>query len=79
VPEALTDMMGIVDDVLLVSEEGLKSAMKVVFEKAGLVTEPAGIAGIAAVLEHQALRGKKLATVLCGSNVTAEQVEMWLR
>ena len=45
----------------------------------GLVTEPAGIAGIAAVLEHQALRGKKLATVLCGSNLTAEQVEMWLR
>jgi threonine dehydratase len=79
VPEALIDMMGIVDDVLLVSEEGLKSAMKVVFEKAGLVTEPAGIAGIAAVLEHQALRGKKLATVLCGSNVNAEQVEMWLR
>jgi hypothetical protein len=31
------------------------------------------------VLEHQALRGKKLATVLCGSNLTAEQVEMWLR
>jgi len=79
VPEALTDMMGIVDDVLLVSEDGLKSAMKLVFDKAGLVTEPAGIAGIAAVLEHQALRGKKLATVLCGSNLTAEQVEMWLR
>jgi threonine dehydratase len=72
-------MMGIVDDVLLVSEDGLKSAMKVVFEKAGLVTEPAGTAGIAAVLEHQALRGKNLATVLCGSNLTAEQVEMWLR
>ena len=79
VPEALTDMMGIVDDVLLVSEDGLKSAMKLVFDKAGLVTEPAGIAGIAAVLEHQSLRGKKLATVLCGSNLTAEQVEMWLR
>jgi threonine dehydratase len=79
VPEALTDMMGIVDDVLLVSEDGLKSAMKLVFDKAGLVTEPAGIAGIAAVLEHEALRGKKLATVLCGSNLTAEQVEMWLR
>ena len=79
VPEALTDMMGIVDDVLLVSEDGLKSAMKLVFDKAGLVTEPAGIAGIAAVLEHQALRGKKLATVLCGSNLNAEQVEMWLR
>jgi len=79
VPEAVTDMMGIVDDVLLVTDEVLKSAMKIVFDKAGLVTEPAGIAGIAAVLEHQALRGKKLASVLCGSNITTEQVEMWLR
>jgi threonine dehydratase len=79
VPEAVTDMMGIVDDVLLVTDEALKSAMKIVFDKAGLVTEPAGIAGIAAVLEHQALRGKKLASVLCGSNITTEQVEMWLR
>ena len=79
VPEAVTDMMGIVDDVLLVTDEALKRAMKMVFDKAGLVTEPAGIAGIAAVLEHQALRGKKLATVLCGSNITTEQVEMWLR
>jgi threonine dehydratase len=79
VPEAVTDMMGIVDDVLLVTDEALKRAMKMVFDKAGLVTEPAGIAGIAAVLEHQALRGKELATVLCGSNITTEQVEMWLR
>ena len=71
--------MGIVDDVLLVTDEALKSAMKIVFDKAGLVTEPAGIAGIAAVLEYQALRGKKLASVLCGSNITTEQVEMWLR
>jgi threonine dehydratase len=79
VPEAVTDMMEIVDDVLLVTDEALKSAMKMVFDKAGLVTEPAGIAGIAAVLEHQALRGKKLASVLCGSNITTEQVDMWLR
>lgn len=79
VPEAVADMLGIVDDVLLVSDEALKGAMKMVFDKAGLVTEPAGIAGIAAVLEHQALRGKKLASVICGSNITTEQVEMWLR
>ncbi|MFM7124499.1 MAG: threonine/serine dehydratase [Actinomycetes bacterium] len=79
VPEAVADMLGIVDDVMLVSDEALKGAMKMVFDKAGLVTEPAGIAGIAAVLEHQALRGKKLASVICGSNITTEQVEMWLR
>lgn len=79
VPEAVTDMMGIVDDVLLISEESLKQAMKLVFDKAGLVTEPAGVAGIAAILDHQSLRKSKLATVICGSNLTAEQMEMWLR
>ena len=79
VPEAVTDMMGIVDDVLLISEESLKHAMKLVFDKAGLVTEPAGVAGIAAILDHQSLRKSKLAAVICGSNLTAEQMNMWLR
>ena len=79
VPEAVIDMQGIVDDVLLVSEDSLKSAMKVVFDQAGLVTEPAGVAGIAAILEHEALRGQQLATVICGSNINEDQINMWLR
>jgi threonine dehydratase len=79
VPEAVIDMQGIVDDVLLVSEGSLKSAMKVVFDHAGLVTEPAGVAGIAAILEHEALRGQQLATVICGSNINADQINTWLR
>jgi threonine dehydratase len=53
--------------------------MKVVFDQAGLVTEPAGVAGIAAILEHEALRGQQLATVICGSNINADQINTWLR
>lgn len=79
VPEALEDMKGLVDDVLLVSEEGLVRAMKMMFDCAGLVIEPAGIAGVAAVLEHQQLHSERLATVLCGSNLTSEQINTWLR
>ncbi len=79
VPEAVIDMQGIVDDVLLVSEASLKNAMKVVFDHAGLVTEPAGVAGIAAIMEHEALRGQHVATVICGSNINADQINMWLR
>ena len=79
VPEALEDMKGLVDDVVLVSEDGLVHAMKMMFDRAGLVIEPAGIAGVAAVLEHQHLRSERLATILCGSNLTSEQVNTWLR
>jgi len=79
VPEALEDMKGLVDDVVLVSEDGLVHAMKMMFDRAGLVIEPAGIAGVAAVLEHQPLRSERLATILCGSNLTSEQINTWLR
>jgi threonine dehydratase len=30
------------------------------------------------VLEHPALRTQRLATVLCGSNLTSAQVAQWL-
>lgn len=78
VPEALADMQGTVDDVLLVSEAVIERAMRLVFQHAGLLVEPAGVVGVAAVLEHPALRTQRLATVLCGSNLTAEQVTKWL-
>jgi threonine dehydratase len=78
VPEAVADMKGTVDDVLLVSEHAIERAMRLAFTHAGLVVEPAGVVGVAAVLEHPALRTQRLATVLCGSNLTAQQVAQWL-
>ncbi|TRZ71866.1 MAG: threonine/serine dehydratase [Actinobacteria bacterium] len=78
VPEALDDMKGLVDDVLLISEDALKRAMKMVFDKAGLIIEPAGIAGVSAILEHPHLKKMRLATILCGSNLTPTQVNDWL-
>jgi threonine dehydratase len=79
VPEALADMQGTVDEVLLVSEAAIERAMRLVFGTAGLLVEPAGVAGVAALLEHpQGLRSQRLATVLCGSNLTAEQAARWL-
>jgi threonine dehydratase len=43
-----------------------------------LVCATAGVVGIAAVLEHAALRTQRLAPVLCGANLTGEQVARWL-
>lgn len=78
VPRALDDMQGLVDDVLLVSDAAIRRAMQLVFQTAGLMVEPAGIVGVAAVMEHPALRSQKLATVLCGSNLTPQQIVQWL-
>jgi threonine dehydratase len=49
-----------------------------VFDKAGLITEPAGIAGVSAILEHAHLKKMRLTTILCGSNITPTQVNDWL-
>ena len=78
VPQAVQDMQGTVDDVLLVSDDAIRRAMRLLFDHAGLVVEPAGAAGVAAVLAHAALRPQRLATVLCGGNLTGEQVARWL-
>lgn len=78
IPEALADMRGTVDDVLLVSERAIERAMRLLFAHAGLLVEPAGAVGVAAILDHPALRSRRLATVLCGSNLTDAQVARWL-
>lgn len=74
IPEAVTDMQGLVDDVLLVDDNHMIEAMRLVLRHAGLVLEPAGATGVAAVVAHRAaFAGKHIATVLCGSNVTEQQ------
>jgi threonine dehydratase len=70
VPEALEYLPPLIDDVVLVSEESLLRAMQLVQSETGLVAEPAGVAGIAALIEHPKLcTGGLMATPLCGSNV----------
>ncbi|MGH7710645.1 MAG: threonine ammonia-lyase [Gemmatimonadaceae bacterium] len=79
VPEVIGDLRATVDDVLLVDDETLIRAMRLVFESLGLIVEPAGIAGMAALLEYpERFRGAYIATPLCGGNVTAEQGARWL-
>jgi threonine dehydratase len=79
VPEVLDDLRATVDDVLLVDDETIVRAMRLVFESLGLIVEPAGVAGLAALLEYpDRFRGAYVATPLCGANVTAEQGAKWL-
>jgi len=78
VPEALEDMRGVVDDVVLVEESSILSAMRTLFVTSGIVSEPAGVAGIAGLMEHESLRHGRVATIICGSNLTDDQMKRWL-
>jgi peptide deformylase len=75
VAASLDDMRGTVDDILEVEDATLIEAMRLVHVHAGLVTEPAAVAGLAAVMaSRQGFAGRDVATVICGSNMTNEQL-----
>ncbi len=79
VPEALSDMEGLIDDTALVAEETMIRAMRLIYRHLGLVVEPSGVVGLSAILENPAAyAGQTAATVLCGGNLTPEQVAKWL-
>ena len=73
VPEAVADMQGLVDDVRAVDEDHLAEAMVLLRLEAGLVVEPAGAAGVAAILADRGrFAGRRVATIICGGNVAPE-------
>lgn len=79
IPEAVADMQGLIDDALLVQDESLIQAMRLAHTHLGLIVEPSGAAGIAALLEQPArFATSRVATVICGGNLTDEQVREWL-
>ena len=79
VPEAVEDMRNTVDDVLLVDDARIVAAMRLICAHAGLIIEPAGAAGVAALMAHrEKFAGQRVATVLCGGNVTGAQIKDWL-
>ena len=75
IQQALDDMKGLIDKGLLVSEANILQAMKLLHTHAGLVVEPSGAVGIAAILENQSLfANKRVGTIICGGNLTEEQI-----
>jgi threonine dehydratase len=61
------------EGILLVSEEGILSAMRALWEASGLAVEPSGAAALAGVLAHpEAFRGRRVGVLLSGGNVDRE-------
>ncbi|MCD6071710.1 MAG: threonine dehydratase [Microvirga sp.] len=80
VPFAVTAMRDTVDEVALVSDAAILEAMTLVRRHLGRVAEPAGAAGLAGLLaRRQSYAGARVAPVLCGGNLTPEQIAAWLQ
>ena len=79
IPQALEDMMGLADDAILVDDNSIIKAMQLIHEHLGIVAEPSGAVGLAALLENPSLfKNQTVATIICGGNLTADQKKMWL-
>ena len=79
VPEAVALMEHTIDDVMLVDDEMMAASMRTVLHDAGLVVEPAGAAGLAAIAQRKHdLAGRRVAAILTGGNLTQDQLKAWL-
>ena len=79
IPESIADMLGLVDEVQIVTDEQIIEAMRLLQAHTGFLIEPAGAAGLAMVLAHRAsFVGQQVATVLCGGNLTEKQTKEWI-
>jgi len=74
----------LVDDVITVTEDEIKKATKLVFERAKLVIEPTSGVGIAAITktDFNKLNGinenvKNVAVILCGGNCDFNLISSW--
>ncbi|MCC8247919.1 threonine ammonia-lyase [Saccharothrix luteola] len=68
VPAAIPRLRALVDDMLLVPDDAIRDAMALAQRTLGLVLEPAGAVGLAAIAVAD-LPGETIATVLTGGNV----------
>jgi threonine dehydratase len=63
------------EDILLVSEEAIIEAMRLVWERMKIIIEPSCAVPLAAVLNHKPLfAGKKVGIILTGGNVDLEKL-----
>lgn len=80
IQEAVNDMRSLADDVITVREHSIIEAMNLLHEHAGIVVEPSGAVGIAAILEDRPrFEGMRVATIICGGNLTESQRKAWLK
>src|SRR5262245_52623104 len=67
---AIEHVAAVVDEILPVGDDDMLAAMRLLIERAGLLTEPSGAAGIAALMTHRArFQDATVASIITGSNL----------
>ena len=67
-----------VTDIILVSEDEIKAALRLVYERMKIIIEPSCAVPLAAVLKHADLfKGKKVGIILTGGNVDLSKFKDW--
>ena len=67
-----------VTDILLVSEDEIKAALRLVYERMKIIIEPSCAVPLAAVLKNADLfKGKKIGIILTGGNVDLSKFKDW--
>jgi len=67
-----------VKEIILVTEEEIKSALKLVYERMKIVVEPSSVVPLAAVLKNkEKFAGKKTGIILTGGNVDLSKFGEW--
>jgi threonine dehydratase len=68
VPDSLARIAALVDDIVLVDDDDLRRAMELVAGTLGVLVEPAGAAGVAALARHaETIPGDSVAVLLTGA------------
>ncbi len=79
IPAVLDDLLQVADDAVLVQEASIITAVRMLFDHAGLVVEPSAALGLAAILEDRdRFAGRHVVTIVCGSNVDIEAYHRWI-
>ena len=66
-----------IDEVILIDDAATLKAMKLLHQHLGLIVEPSGAIGVAAAALER-FRGLRVATVICGGNLTEAQIREWI-
>jgi len=73
IPGTLELLRQCCDDVVAVEEAAILQALRLVHRDLGLMLEPAGAAGVAAILANaERFRGRRIATLFSGGNLSSE-------
>jgi threonine dehydratase len=68
IAESLVRVLALVDEIVLVDDDDLRAAVRLIAESVGVLVEPAGAAGVAALLRHrEQLGGRRVAVLLTGA------------